>query len=223
MCLRACVFSPGLGRASGPGRGTVLVGVGGSCLVWGGVEDGTVGLNAFLLSIHSQLSLAGSGLSDACAGGRRLMTTPPFCCGGVGLCWAPSDCSGSGWLLGGVPGSGWSDPRGRRRMVSVSPSEQGRGRGLPTGWPKLQAWVSVCKWHPAPTARCSLGGLLGRCLQDTICAKRTHYLLTWGSRVPPGLGAARGQQSGGSLTPHPHLASITHSINNQCLFHALLY
>ena len=111
----------------------------------------------------------------------------------------------------------------RNLTKGLSHREEAAAAVFTTGWPKLQAWVSVCKWHPAPTARCSLGGLLGRCLQDTICAKRTHYLLTWGSRVPPGLGAARGQQSGGSLTPHPHLASITHSINNQCLFHALLY
>ena len=38
-----------------------------------------------------------------------------------------------------------------------------------------------------------------------------------------GLGVVRSQEPGGALTPHPHLASITHSINNCRIPHALLY
>lgn len=69
---------------SGPGMGTLRVGVGGSAWVFlRATEDGlgdTAGFRDFLASIHSQLSLLVSVLSETSDTGLRLRTTPPFCC-----------------------------------------------------------------------------------------------------------------------------------------------
>lgn len=70
---------------SGPGMGTLRVGVGGSaCAFLRVTVEGlgeTGGFRDFLASIHSQLSLLLSVLSETSDTGLRLRTTPPFCCG----------------------------------------------------------------------------------------------------------------------------------------------
>lgn len=73
-----------ISELSGPGIGTLRVGVGGSaCAFLRATDEGlgeTGGFRDFLASIHSQLSLLASVLSETSDTGLRLRTTPPFCC-----------------------------------------------------------------------------------------------------------------------------------------------
>lgn len=118
VCAYVCV-SPGLCAVSvlsGPGMGTLRVGVGGSACVFlrltvDGLDE-TGGLRDFLASIHSQLSLLASNLSEASDTGRRLRTTPPFCCGCSTFFrllsgWLLLDMLDSDWLMLVVLGCGW--------------------------------------------------------------------------------------------------------------------
>lgn len=101
------LFGSGLcagSASSGPGMGTLRVGVGGSACVFLMVTvDGlgeTGGFRDFLASIHSQLS-SGLVLSETSDTGLRLRTTPPFCCGSPSAFRPPSVCllGESDWLL----------------------------------------------------------------------------------------------------------------------------
>ena len=127
MCVTVCVcvnvcLSPGLCAGSvlsGPGMGTLRVGVGGSvCPFLMVTVDGlgeTGGFRDFLASIHSQLSLLVSVLSETSDTGLRLRTTPPFCCGSPPPFWLLGE---SDWLLLWMTLSVCSDVRGLLRMVS---------------------------------------------------------------------------------------------------------